>query len=150
VIIALYYKGAISGLHSVVDSKLDFVEGFRRLILSLIKEGKRVVVVYPIPKPEKPIPKYLIRMGEDGERELEKLSFGSLQESSEIRRMLDSITSKKFIPVKTEDVFCPNIDSLRCMVKMDDNILYSDGSHLSEFGADLLMQHIQKRLFKND
>jgi len=136
VIVAARYEA-----YSAASGAAAFLPAFGRAIDALVAAGKRVVVVYPIPKPHGPVPTLLatraLRGGDPHDVGIERSVFE--REFAFIRGELDAIVARhggRVVAVHPEQVLC---DQQRCALMLDDDVLYFDAHHLSLRGAKRLL-----------
>ncbi|MEM7122532.1 MAG: acyltransferase family protein [Pseudomonadota bacterium] len=119
---------------------------YRETVESLLANGHRVVLVYPVPEVGWSVPIHLAREIQFGiERE------GPLSTSHDVFRertaqsyqQLDLLgENANLIRVKPETAFCDTYVAGRCVAQLDGDPLYFDGHHVNTKGATMIADQI--------
>jgi peptidoglycan/LPS O-acetylase OafA/YrhL len=136
------------GVEFIDDPKRVSVIGsiFRTDIDTLLKLGKKVVLVYPIPEMGRDVPSYLARkkiFGNDQEEPF-SVSFGFFKERTRaFREQIDRLPDgPNLLRIRPEKTFCNTIFANRCLGEIDETPLYYDDNHLNNIGAAILSEQI--------
>jgi peptidoglycan/LPS O-acetylase OafA/YrhL len=132
------YKAAIS------DALTDPI----KLIL---KSGRRVILIYPIPEAGWDVPMQLVKLylyNHQLKAEDASTSYSIfIDRNKEAYKALDSIgDDKNLVRIKPEQIFCNTYIKGRCITHLNSKPLYFDNNHLSNEGANLIVQEIMKYL----
>jgi peptidoglycan/LPS O-acetylase OafA/YrhL len=120
-------------------------------VKELLKTGKSIILVYPIPEAGWNVPDYITKASFFERTPLEKISpvYGSTshikfkQRNKAAIEALDNIGDyHNLFRVIPEKVFCSNDVEGRCIVQSNGVILYKDDDHLSHSGARLVVDEI--------
>lgn len=121
-------------------------------LLSYVRTGKTIVLVYPIPEPGWDVPRYSARLkmfggdvtgGEDLTTSYERYKARNRETIS----ILDSVGEyPNLIRVKPDKIFCNTYMKARCVLQLNGVSLYSDRIHLSNAGARLVVDEIMKHI----
>lgn len=114
-----------------------FAAEFTNTVTGLLKAGKEVVLVYPVPETGYPIPETLASMLLRG-KVIDTFTrpYGYYRDRQEfVFKTLDAIQSKNIIRVYPDKVLC---HGSACIVSFDGKPLYRDSQHLSETGAEFI------------
>jgi hypothetical protein len=106
----------------------------------LLKSGKRVFIVYPIPECSFNVPHVLALLsGRYGKASIQNLSISEsdyLARANDIQVAFDALPeAKNFRSIKPAELLC---EDKRCMIHKDGRSFYSDDDHLSQAGAEYL------------
>lgn len=106
----------------------------------LLKSGKRVFIVYPIPECRFNVPHVLaLSSGRYGKASLQNLNISKsdyLARANDIQVAFDALPdAANFHRIKPADMLC---NETLCLVSKDGKSLYFDDDHLSQAGAEYL------------
>jgi peptidoglycan/LPS O-acetylase OafA/YrhL len=122
--------------YSGVSDEQRFMPGYRSAALDLIRAGKRVTVVYPIPQFEFNVP-FALGLGLSRNQTLASFSLPNADYQNQNRRTFEQLDSLNGIQrVYPSQVFC---DALACQPALNGRPLYFDGGHISVYGARKLV-----------
>lgn len=132
------------------DSPIDteFIrKSFLQAINDLIKSGKRVILVYPIPEIGRNVPRYLARAMARGETYVSSSTESYIKRSSLVNASFNTIPEGPlFARVLPQEIFCDTFLPNRCVANDDKRVFYFDSNHLTVEGADLVVQKIMQRI----
>ena len=115
---------------------------FRTTIEQLLKSGKRVVLVYPVPEVGWNVPRLLAREIQFGIGRQSPLSTSFevfRRRSGNARAQLDLLADNpNLLRVRPEELFCGTHIADRCLAQLDGKPLYFDDDHLSGIGSAML------------
>ncbi|WP_172656360.1 acyltransferase family protein [Halomonas sp. PR-M31] len=135
----------------------DRIEAVGKLIKetvnTLIDNGVKVVLIYPVPEAGWDVPSLLAKEKLYGIERNETLSisydvFRKRTKSS--YEQLDLIENhKNLIKIRPEFLFCNTRLPDRCITQIGGRLLYYDSNHLSRYGANILINHIFSEIKKS-
>jgi peptidoglycan/LPS O-acetylase OafA/YrhL len=120
----------------------DFLAAYERVVTALTKAGKRVVVMYPVPKPPGHVPTLLAQKahaGHDPHALVIDKAFWQSDNAAAIA-LLDRLVRDgggRVIGAHVEALLCP--DGRQCKLMNGDDVLYYDENHLSLAGARFVL-----------
>jgi peptidoglycan/LPS O-acetylase OafA/YrhL len=111
-----------------------FARILERTVLALMKAGKNVVIVAPVPEPGFDVPEVLARDEQYGAGEGQTLAASDYRaRNAYVLIELGKLHAKYGVPIiDTASVLCASND---CVLQREDRPLYVDHHHLSVFGA---------------
>lgn len=119
---------------------------YRSTVEKLLKAGKRVVLIYPIPEVGWDVPTYLAKKTLRGSEEKEDLStsFDVFQHRSHnAYKQLDILDSHpNLLRIYPEKIVCNSVISGRCIVQLDGKPLYYDDDHFNSIASNMLSKVI--------
>jgi hypothetical protein len=116
-------------------------------IAQLRRQGKEVVLVYPVPEAGWVVPDTLVKLERRGERrDLTVAEALYRQRNQRIIALFDSLHGPDLRRVRTDKIFCGAFTPARCALNIGDRILYADDDHLSVEGADLVADEVVRQL----
>ncbi|MFU8814586.1 MAG: acyltransferase family protein [Pseudomonadales bacterium] len=132
-------------------------ERFRATVAALLREGIRVVIIYPIPEVGWHVPQRLAqrlpRSAPDDlrawaqEHQISTSYALFRQRSASTYALYDSIPDHpQLLRIYPEELFCNTRLPGRCIAHDDSHIFYRDGDHLSLYGATLLVERMFQRM----
>lgn len=130
------------------QARTTFRDGLSTLVETLLANGKRVVLVYPIPETGYDIPSTLALMSARGDDPARFTTSRDayLRRQSRALRILDGLGDHpRLVRVYPEEIFCPDA---RCITYAKGMPLYFDSHHLSIPGAQMLeakLRHATER-----
>jgi peptidoglycan/LPS O-acetylase OafA/YrhL len=119
-----------------------FLAAYERVVTALAQAGKRVVLVYPVPKPPAHVPTLLAQKehaGVDPRTVFIEKSFWQ-SDNAEAIATLDRLVRDgggRVIAARVEALLCA--DGTRCLLMNGDDVLYYDENHLSLAGARFVL-----------
>jgi peptidoglycan/LPS O-acetylase OafA/YrhL len=121
---------------------------YREAIEDLLRQGKKVVLVYPIPEVGWDVPHKIFREYERQNYDPITTDFEVFRRRTEaVFRAFDSISdSSNLLRVYPHKLLCDKAVRDRCVATDGDSIYYFDEHHLSYEGADMLVAHIESRV----
>jgi peptidoglycan/LPS O-acetylase OafA/YrhL len=130
---------------------IGHMEKYTEAIKALLENGRKVVLIYPIPEMGWNVPKRMLRLyAMNGEVKKEDASIDYLVFQKRNRNAylaLDNVGEhENLIRIYPEKIYCNSVISGRCIAHIDGNPIYYDDDHLSRFGADLIVRKITKAL----
>ncbi len=121
---------------------------YRASIEQLLQAGKKVIVIYPIPEAGWDVPATQLKKLLFDRMEAEPLttSHASYKARNEsIIATLDSIPDREnLIRVRPDKIFCDTFIPGRCVTQIGNEVLYYDDDHLSNKGAQLVIDEAMK------
>jgi hypothetical protein len=115
----------------------------------ILKSGRRVILIYPIPEAGWEVPERLAKIyklsGKISAEDASTSYMRFIERNKDAYIALDSIGyDKNLIRIKPENLFCNTFVKNRCVTHINGKSLYFDNNHLSNAGADLIDQEIMK------
>jgi peptidoglycan/LPS O-acetylase OafA/YrhL len=127
-------------------------ELYRASIEYLLDNGKRVVLVYPVPEVGWNVPLYLaneINLQYDRQEPLTTSYNVFMDRVKNTRIQLDLLKDdKRLIRIRPEEIFCNTVVPERCVAQLDGKPLYFDDDHLNSIGAAMLSKKITEAMMK--
>jgi len=121
---------------------------YRLTVQKLLEDGKRVVLIYPVPEVGWHVPYYLAKklLFEGEHSDTLSTSFEVFKQRTEFtHKQLASVGEHhNLMEVRPENIFCDNHVQGRCVAQFDGELLYFDDNHLSSVGANVLSEYIVK------
>jgi peptidoglycan/LPS O-acetylase OafA/YrhL len=150
-IYAVPYKGNSAQVIDETSQRIEIVgDLLRNTINRLVEDGKRVILIYPVPEVGWNVPYFLAKEKLHGiERD------APLSTSYEVFKERTATTYEQFskidensnlMKIEPSSIFCNSDLPGRCAVELSGEILYYDDNHLSVQGAGLLMDHVFERI----
>jgi peptidoglycan/LPS O-acetylase OafA/YrhL len=116
----------------------------------LLKAGKKIILIYPIPEVGFDVPKRLARMKMLGVDEQITTSYDVFLNRN--RRVIDAFDSieeqKNLVRIRPEQLFCQTNSGGRCVTVKGESILYYDDDHLSNRGSKFIAEEVVKAMLK--
>jgi hypothetical protein len=127
-----------------LDRRKTVLESYRSSILELLNEGKRVILVYPIPEVGWNVPTRLMKLKVRGiESNITTKFRRYMERSAPVLEVFDNLgIHEKLDRVYPHQLFCDEDLDGRCYTELNGELLYFDDDHLSSFGAQLVMDEI--------
>lgn len=128
------------------QANLKYLHSYGALVSALAERGKRVVLVYPVPRQDAPIPRMLARreaLGMDLHR-------SGVPTADYVRRLsvvtgfLDQLQYPRLVHFRTGELLCA---AALCRPIVGSEPLYYDNHHLSLAGADLVSRSLEALVF---
>lgn len=123
---------------------------YKNSVIELLRRGKKVVLIYPIPEPGWDIPASFAKSA--FLKTSPNHSFAAryseyLSNTQDIRKNFDSIPDTvNLLRVKPYEVLCDTYLVGRCVSVLNSEVLYTDNNHLSNAGARLVLDGIADRI----
>jgi hypothetical protein len=112
----------------------------------LVNDGKQVVLIYPVPEVGWDVPYLLAKEKLYGIERTSPLStsYDVFKEraASAYQQLSRVGPHSDLLKIEPARLFCDTYLLGRCATQIEENILYYDNNHLSQFGASLLVEHI--------
>lgn len=112
----------------------------------LVNDGKQVVLIYPVPEVGWNVPYLLAKEKLYGIERTSPLStsYDVFKEraASAYQQLSRVGPHSDLLKIEPARLFCDTYLPGRCATQIEENILYYDNNHLSQFGASLLVEHI--------
>jgi len=123
---------------------------YRATIQNYLNEGKRVVLIYPVPEVGWHVPYYLAKeiLFKKLRNEVLSTNYKVFKDRTKnVREQLDKIKDhQNLVRVKPEKVFCNTVIEGRCIAQRGDTPLYLDDDHLNSIGGAMLSKKIIAKL----
>ncbi len=118
-------------------------------IEKIIEAGKIVILIYPIPEMgwdvSRVLAKHLLLEDSVSERAVSVSYSNFLDRNKSAIDALDSIKdSQRLIRVRPDKILCDTYVANRCVAHLKGEALYVDNNHLSNAGAELILQDVFK------
>jgi len=131
--------------------KQEIGRHYSRAVMALLEQGKRVVLVYPVPEVGWSVPREMAKRGRptSDRGEIVSTAYRVFQSrNAATYAAFDGIPeSPRLVRVKPEELFCNSIVRGRCVAELQGRPLYWDDSHLNEsLGALLVAKQIRKAM----
>ena len=129
----------------------NFIDG----VNELLKNGNKVILLYPIPLAGWNVPSKLMNSLPSDDSKIEEYLLNNpittsydvyLKRTEDSRRMLKKIKHKNLYNIYPDKLFCNNIIPKRCVTHNLKNVFYRDESHLSYEGSKMLMKIIKEKI----
>ena len=135
-------------------SKKD-VKNFLNDINYFLKNGFKIIIVYPIPQFEESVSKKIDDLFRSSNENLESYLYDYRnylsvdyskfkKESEKIFKIFQNISHKNLYSIYPHDIFCNSLIKNKCIGHDNDDIFYIDGAHLSSSGSMLINKEIMK------
>ena len=116
---------------------------YRETIQDLLKIGKRVILVYPVPEVGWHVPHTLFKLRRAGKTELSTSFDVYLARSRATLEAFDSLGEHpNLVRVKPSGLFCDTYLPRRCATHTGMEVFYKDTHHLSQAGARMVVRAI--------
>jgi len=121
-------------------------------LLNISISKMRTVILYPIPEIGCDPYRYNLAYKRKTKKEFDVLSFPADEYDKRNRFIIENFDkfSKEnpatFIPIRMRPIFCKHSDQEECLIIYDSIPLYYDDDHLSDYGAELVVDSILKNL----
>jgi SGNH domain (fused to AT3 domains) len=125
---------------------------YAQSVEQLLRDGVRVVLVYPLPEVGWNVPKEKARRMMAGVKDSITTSHEAfLKRNAVTYAAFDQLAdSPNLIRVKPEQVLCDSFTKDRCVAELEDNLLYRDGNHLDEiYGVPLIAKQIVQAMLRH-
>ncbi|WP_227368670.1 acyltransferase family protein [Halomonas sp. M20] len=131
---------------SMPNRKESIGKLIQETVRTLVGNGVRVVLIYPVPEVGWDLPSRLAKEKIYG---IERNSFLStsytvFQERTQSSyRLLNQVEEhRRVLKIKPASLLCDTLLPGRCITQLKKELIYYDSNHLSRFGATLLVDHI--------
>jgi hypothetical protein len=130
------------------DRRTQVLDAFSDSIKELLNAGKKVYLVYPVPEVGWDVPRQAFKQKFKGIDEPVSTSANLYyQRSKAVIEKFDALPdSDKLIRIHPGKMFCNTLLPGRCVTELNGKILYADDDHLSENGANLIMNEIRESI----
>ncbi|WP_416137165.1 acyltransferase family protein [Halomonas sp. HK25] len=150
-IYAVPYQNNDTGLLNETEQRIEVVGGLlRNTVDKLVADGKKVILIYPVPEVGWDVPYFLAREKLRGiERD------APLSTSYEVFKERTATTYEQFsvidghtnlLKIDPASIFCNSYLPGRCAVEISGKMLYYDDNHLSRYGAEFLIEHVFEQI----
>lgn len=138
------------------DGRKKFVaQAYQEGVKNILKMGKKVILIYPTPEVGWNVPEYLFKsvkvMRSELSAETASTSFSQYEQRN--RKTIDILDAIEDNPHLTriypDKIFCNSFVASRCVVHEKGMPFYSDDNHLTEAGAEKIIQQILLSKFGN-
>jgi hypothetical protein len=144
--------GELAGLAPIGAKNMDeasrratVIAIYQETVVDLLKSGKRVFLVYPIPEVGWDVPNQLFKL-----RILHGLTGGVstsheryLDRSKSVLSALDQLGDHPgLIRIRPASWLCNSVLAGRCVTELNGKILYRDDDHLSQDGAQMIIDEV--------
>ncbi|MBL1418937.1 MAG: acyltransferase [Alphaproteobacteria bacterium] len=136
--------------HQEAEDRYNLIGNLtNKIVNNLIENGKRVILVYPIPEVGWMVPEYLTKRRIHG---MNKTGLSTSHavfkaRNKNVYKQLDRIQQHdNLLIIKPEILFCNNDIADRCIATKANLPLYADDDHLNHLGAELLSNYIISKM----
>ena len=127
---------------------------YRNVVLQLLARGKEVILVYPVPEVGWDVPEYLAKVmlfGGSARTDVTTSHERFRQRTRRTTEAFDSIGQHaRLVRIRPESLLCDTFKIGRCAASLNGVPLYYDSDHLSNAGAQLvvdeIMQHVAQQV----
>ena len=128
-------------VHDAKTRQLLVQNMYRESIEDLLKFGKKVILIYPVPEVGWDVPKQELKLLSKGINTPITTSYSIFKTRNSIAMStFDSIPdSPNLFRVRPDLILCNAKIKDRCITKINNKLLYRDDDHLSDEGADLIL-----------
>ena len=148
-----------NSLNTITQRNKEIQKQYRLTVETLLKEGNKVILVYPIPEVGWNVPKKIFNYFPKNifsynnydslPEDFLSTSYSIfLSRSKSSFDLLDSIVHNNVYRIYPHELFCNNYLKDRCISQADQKIFYSDSSHLSVEGAKLFNEILVKKILE--
>lgn len=132
-----------------LDTKARMLESFNETIQLMLANGHRVILVDPVPEMGWDVPsrlKQLYRRNGQLSDDDGSIAEGTYyQRNADVLNVINELENElRFMRVKVDEKLC---NQQRCKAHFGSRSLYYDRDHLSEFGAELILEDVLEALF---
>jgi len=122
----------------------DLLVGLEENITFLIKNSKKLILIYPIPELGYfPLEPYLYKFYNLNDEITYDISYWK-EYSEEVNNRFNELNDTKLVKINPEKIFCENIFLNRCTSSFNGIFYYYDDDHLTRDGAKLVVDEILK------
>lgn len=142
-------------LWNIPLSGVDYSEAMRSEIVEsiqmILKAGKKVILIYPVPEMgwdvSKIVSRHLLLHGSIS-KDAGSISYSAfLKRNESAIKTLDSIEGgANLIRIKPEKLLCDTFVKNRCAAHINGEALYFDNNHLSNKGAELVLREVISKI----
>lgn len=126
------------------------VQAYAESVTFLLRAGKRVILVYPIPAQPWDVPRRAERamvFTPGNAREMSTEYSEIAQQDAAVTKAFDAIgLHKNLIRIRPAQKLCNTIVPGRCAATENGHLLYIDDNHLSNYGARFIVEEIMRQL----
>ena len=120
----------------------DLLVGLEENITFLIKNSKKLILIYPIPELGYfPLEPYLYKFYNLNDEITYDIGYWK-EYSEEVNNRLNGLINKEVVKINTEEIFCETIFLNRCTSSSNGIFYYYDDDHLTRDGARLVVDEI--------
>ena len=120
-------------------------ESFRKKIDLLLDKNKKITIIYPLPYIGIDPPKYLASMVLNKKVPLASVDYNeTIYRNSSTKKFLDSFKGN-VLRIYPDKIFCNTFIKDKCAINLKEKVFFSDSTHLSLEGADLLGNEILEK-----
>ena len=120
----------------------DLLVGLEENITFLIKNSKKLILIYPIPELGYfPLEPYLYKFYNLNDEITYDISYWK-EYSEEVNNRFNELNDTKLVKINPEKIFCENIFLNRCTSSFNGIFYYYDDDHLTRDGARLVVDEI--------
>ena len=149
------HEGGVELLPNFYDGyttarKHELIGLVQNAIDNLVRQGKRVILVEPIPEVGWDVPETLTRLALKGQYGTLTTSYDTYLERNALTLTLfrSLAASPNVVSVQTSSAFCNTTMPSRCITQIGNRVLYFDDDHLSVAGADMVVDAIRDAAIK--
>jgi peptidoglycan/LPS O-acetylase OafA/YrhL len=134
-----------------LDYQRSVAEKITHSIKNIVKSGRKVILIYPIPEMGWNVPSRLANiikknnflLASDG-----SVSYDTYLNDNKIAiESLDNVgLSNNIVRIRPDLIFCNTILKNRCVAHIGGKPIYYDSNHLSDFGASIIASDILKHI----
>lgn len=130
------------------EAKLALLAAIENGIIDLLRAGKRVVLIYPIPEAGWHVPATLSKMIlRQIPASLSTSHALYLSRNARVLTLFDSLPDQpNLVRIRPDRIFCNTLIPQRCATHTGSNVFYHDDDHLSRLGADLVVERIMQSI----
>ena len=122
-----------------VFSALDTITG----------SGRKTILIYPVPEVGWDVPRQNLKRFKSGKSVDDSITTSYqryLERNAFITKALDEFGNSTVFRIRPSELLCDTFVEERCITALDRKALYYDDNHLSDFGADLVVEKVQNTL----
>jgi len=145
-------NGAFHATYRNMNGDSLFV-GIQKTISSLLDDGHKVVLIYPIPEVGVVVPKFIFNSSKGKSADINS-DFEFLTTSYEVYKersastfeLFDSIESPNIHRVYPHTLFCDKQIKGRCVTHNKEDVFYADDDHPSAKGSEIIVELIMEQI----
>lgn len=123
-------------------------ESYRKTVNDLVRAGKKVIVVYPIPEVGWDVPVLQLKKLMFNNSALEPVTTSNATFKARNKSTISAFDSihndDNLVRIRPDKIFCDSFIRDRCITQIDSKVLYYDDDHLSNEGAKLIVEEVMK------
>ena len=135
------------------DRKKLVSDAYTRSVKRLVEAGKYVILIYPVPEVGWDAPDYFFKSYIKEPSSLLDSSLGStsykvyLERNARVIEVLNQLDVDKNVSIlRPDQELCNSVVPERCVIQLDGVLLYRDDDHLSDAGAELILNRLNEML----